>query len=223
MDMVVRGLSRATALPVAVMAFVPVAASAGPFSGGYAGLQGAVFSSAEIDNPSGDLDLQLGASDLGGRFDIVFGGGVQQNALYWSGELAATIGGELEEAVVSDDGVLNEQQLTHELELALSDGYRGAVRFGGVLREGTTLFYAKLAYGVRELEATESMNGLTRSDDDDISGPGYGFGLEYRPGDYPLFLRVEGMRYEYGDANLIDDYEFEVTEHTTDIALGVTF
>ena len=76
---------------------------------------------------------------------------------------------------------------------------------------------------MRSSVAAASRNGRAESDDDDISGPGYGFGLEYRPGDYPLFLRVEGMRYEYGDETLFDDGEFEVTEHTTDIALGFTF
>ena len=196
-----------------------------PFEGPYLGFQGAMTSpgvAMEVREASFDVgdagfededaSLSFGTDALGARGELFVGAGLQNDlGIHYGVEANYTLG-----HAIDDDALEAVDGLTAEI----SDGYGLSVRIGGVLEEGTSMFYGRLSYQVRDLEIQADGDG-SDSDSSTFNGVGVGFGLEYRSTQLPVMMRVEGNWYRYGDEDLFDeDLEVEFTEAALNFGVG---
>lgn len=208
------------------------------FTGGYIGIEADLGSSVTFertykqafqdfvedhdpDLDDGDLDelvtsRQFGMESVLPGGALFLGGGTQQGGLYYGLEARYQFGGH-------DDGFAADG-LDEDASLELEDGYSVSGRVGTVLRDGNVLLYGSLGYAEREVtfELDEP------SDTNDHTGYRTAVGLEYRPTDLPMLVRLEASRSDYGDETYTHEGQDivdidDLTEYAAHLGVGYTF
>ncbi|WP_201242472.1 outer membrane protein [Halorhodospira halophila] len=180
----------------------PLFGSDMPFEGLYVGIHGAATrpsvalevasSGSEVDGVSFDdtASLSFGTDAIGSRAEFFGGAGLQSNSMYYGVEVNFALGHS-----VADD----ELEATEGLTAKVSGGYGLSVRLGGVLEEGTSMFYGRLGYQFRDLEVQAESEDGSSTDSSTFAGLALGVGLEYRSSVLPVLMRFEGNLYQYAD------------------------
>ena len=188
------------------------------FEGGHIGVEGDLGYSvtfetdfeAEGEEEEGTLDN--GIEDFISGGSVFLGAGIQRAQFYYGLEGRYQFGG-------PDEDFLG------DLSMELEDGHSISARLGTFLRDGSTMLYGSVGYASRGV----TLDGGDVDDSEDQTGYRLGIGMEHRPVDPPILVRLEASRSDYGDEAYfgdISEIDIEIDdliEYSAHLGIGYRF